>query len=305
MANRDSIIIETQDKKAVMLTKNESFCPFIAQKVDPETHYAFATTASFCHQVKPAKPINLSYQDTVCLTGKYSTCPVYLGAWKKSLPKEIRGERAHKKKSPRKKWGWLLVTLVGIALAWLLIYLQVWNDFIPTPVPSQDYVSYVQSTASYTPTLSSTPKSGLAAVISQTEEGVSNDEPTGTATGTVTYSIPTPGPFLKTPFGPRESFVVHLVVEGESVGKIASMYNTSSEVIIAVNGLEEDYYFIGARTPKPTSDKPYQSPTPTLAEDAVPTVPPTATKRAIPTVRLYILAKLSTLTAKLIYTAWY
>lgn len=144
--------------------------------------------------------------------------------------------------------------------------------------------NYVFPTATNTPTITSTPISALASVNTPTDEvAQSNGGPTATVTATPTFSVPTPGPFLSTPFGPYGSFVVHKVTEGESVPLIANRYETSNEVIIAVNGLEQDYYFFGARTPEPTSDKPYQSPTPTFSDSAAPTSPPTATKRAIPT----------------------
>ena len=286
MANHQRTINQAHQKETVMLANNGSFCPFIALNGDSETHYAFATKANYCHQVKTPEPIDISYQGSICLTGKFSSCPVYLGTWKSSLPLEIRGEVVQQKRSPGRTWLWLLSALVAIVIIWILINPNLLAGWLPAPSAPQEYGSYVLPTNSTTPSITSTPQVTLAVVsISTNTNGQSPDNLT--VTPSPTFYVPTLGPYFKTPFGPYESFLIHQVHAGESVSKIAEMYETSNEVVIAVNGLEGDYYFFGeaTNTPAPVLTGPYISPTPTIDLTITPTktIPPEPTQPGIPT----------------------
>ncbi len=280
MANHNKMPNEAQEN----MTNNVTACPCIALKGDAETNYGYPSKANYCHKVEPAKPINLAYQGSVCLTGVFSTCPVYLGTWKGSLPPEIRGEASPKKKVSKRVWLWLFISIIGAGFLWVLTNPALRNTVFPPISVTEEAPRYILPSATKKTTTTSTPIATLTILNSPTDGGVqSNSEETATPSPTITHAIPTPGPFLKTPFGPFDSFIVHKVTSGESVTLLANMYDTSNEVIIAVNGLEQDYYFFGASTPRPTSDKPYQSPTPTISDSAAPTKRPTTTTRAIPT----------------------
>ena len=288
MANHHATDNEVREKRVVIEASNGVACPFIAQKGDPDTHYAFASAANYCHQVNPIEPIALSYQRTVCLTDKFNNCPVYLGTWKSSLPPEIRAEVVHQKRSLRRTWLWLLSALAAMVIIWILINPTLLAGWLPASSAAQEY-SYVLPTDSKTPTVTSTIQATLAVVPTSTgTNGQSLDYLTVTPSPTPSvFYVPTLGPFFMTPFGPHESFLIHRVHEGESVSKIAEMYDTSNDVIIAVNGLEGDYYFFGevTNTPGPVLTGPYISPTPTIDLTITPTktIPPEPTKPGIPT----------------------
>lgn len=265
---------------------NAAECPFLAQKGDPETHYAFASNANYCHKVSPTEPVDLTYQSAVCLSKQHQDCPVFLGKWDSPLPHEIRGEVVKKKEPRTKIWLWLFAILICTILLLLAITNSaLLNKFLPVSPPTQEQTSFMQPTT-HSPSVTSAISSSPVAIDSPTPTVSATDEifsPTPTASAT--FLFPTLGPFIKTPFGPYESFVIHQVAAGESVGKIAEIYNTTSEVIIAVNRLVEDFYFFGETTPTPDPAlKPYNPPTPTPPDDpfATPTKPfiPTKTARA-------------------------
>lgn len=284
MAKRNETLNEPQETTTDNVTDKVTSCPYIALQGDSETYYGYPSKANYCHQVEPARPINLTYQGSVCLEENFNTCPVYLGTWKGSLPPEIRGEASPKKMVSKRFWLWLLLALIGIGLIWVLINPVMRNAIFPPIFATKEQPGFIIPSATYKPTTTPTPSAALAIPTTPTDEAAQfNREATATPSPTSTYSIPTPGPFLKTPFGPYDGFIVHKVASGESVTLLSNMYDTSNEVIIAVNGLEHDYYFFGASTPQPTTDKPYQSPTPTFSDSAAPTKRPTATRRAIPT----------------------
>jgi len=60
-----------------------------------------------------------------------------------------------------------------------------------------------------------------------------------TITPTVMPGTPTPGPALATPFGPDGKYVVYKITAGESPNRIASDYQTTIEVIRAINQLPD------------------------------------------------------------------
>ena len=255
-------------------SKNLDSCPFVGLKNDPETSFSYASKSNYCHKVQPPEPVSISYQESACLTAAYKRCPIYSPDWDGPLPVEIRRKVSKERHYARRFLLLFLLCLLIAGVAWLFL-----SDFGSTSVfaifDPQDNVAGVSTQASYvvdSPTPS--PQTVEASGEEPTATLGATNTPSLTITPSATYPVSTPGPFLKTPFGPYDGFVVHQVASGESVSLLASMYDTSNEVIVAVNGLDETYYFFGARTPRPTSDKPYLSPTPTFSEDAEPTKRP-------------------------------
>ncbi len=264
-------------------SKNLDSCPFVGLKNDPETSFSYASKSNYCHKVQPPEPVSISYQGSACLTEAYKRCPIYSPDWDGPLPVEIRRKVSKERHLARRFLLLLLLFLLMAGVAWLFLG-DFGNPTFFALFGDQDNVADVSTQVSYvvdSPTPS--PQPVEASGDDPTATLVATNTPSLTTTPSATYPVSTPGPFLKTPFGPYDGFVVHQVASGESVTMLANMYDTSNDVIIAVNGLDETYYFFGARTPKPTSDKPYLSPTPTFSEDAEPTKRPAPTKIAIPT----------------------
>lgn len=59
--------------------------------------------------------------------------------------------------------------------------------------------------------------------------------PTATITPTPTPLLPTPGPGLATPFGPNQEYLLFLLQDGQSLGTLASRFNTTIDVLKAMN----------------------------------------------------------------------
>jgi hypothetical protein len=53
-------------------------CPFLGLEYDPTTYNAYASDGNSCHKIGSPKPVNLQYQEQVCLSKNYLTCPIYL-----------------------------------------------------------------------------------------------------------------------------------------------------------------------------------------------------------------------------------
>lgn len=285
MANQTQPTDQMQDNQMNLLARNGVKCPAIGLKKDSGTHYSFASKSHYCHQVKPSEPVNISFQDGVCLSANFANCPVYTEAWRGSLPIEIRGEAPPKKKSRSWWWVWLLLIPLVAILVWVGMNLFLSGRIPSLNLISQEPTSYPLAAMINTPVITATQTTIPAAIASPTATETAAGKVESTPTASATLPFPTLGPFIKTPFGPFESFVIHQVAAGESVGKIADIYNTTTDVIIAVNRLVEDYYFFGETTP--TSDPaltPYYTWTPTFSPadaQSTPTKPfiPTETRR--------------------------
>ena len=57
---------------------HENVCPYLGLRYDTETRYGFPNPGNHCHREKNPRPINLDYQQSVCLTYGYQNCPIYL-----------------------------------------------------------------------------------------------------------------------------------------------------------------------------------------------------------------------------------
>ena len=269
-------------------SKNVHSCPYVGLKSDSETSFSYASKSNYCHKVQPPEPVGISYQGSICLTEEYKSCPIYLQDWDDPLPADIRRKVSKQRRLPRLLFLLFLLLLLVAGSVWW--FLGGFGNPIVFPSFGQSENTVVVSTQVSQVSDSPTPSQQTGIGFfgdEQTPTIVATNTPSMTLTSSATFSLPTPGPFAKTPFGPYERFLVHKVTSGESVSKIADMYNTTSEVIIAINRLVEDYYFFGETTPTSVSDLdgPYYSPTPTLPEGVNPTktLPATATKPAIPT----------------------
>jgi hypothetical protein len=78
-------------------------CPFLGLRLDPETHFSSSSPGNYCHKVNPSEPIQVSYQETFCLGGKYAQCIIFKPDWTGILPDTIRGDGSPGSKSSGNK----------------------------------------------------------------------------------------------------------------------------------------------------------------------------------------------------------
>ncbi|MFC2042527.1 LysM peptidoglycan-binding domain-containing protein [Chloroflexota bacterium] len=108
-----------------------------------------------------------------------------------------------------------------------------------TPIPTQAFTnsSGIIIYSSPSATLTEIPTVTNTGILEPSDEiliGIPSETTTTTATSRPTGTKPatlTPGPSFETPFGPNQSYVLHIVNDGESYSNIAEMYDTSTEVL--------------------------------------------------------------------------
>lgn len=233
-------------------------CPYLGLEVDPQTSYQYTSSGNYCHNMVPPRSVDTDYQQETCLTSNFSQCVIYKSdGWKGSLP----GNIIAKHKRTNKSLYILIIIIISLAIVAGGVYLVLSNivhiPAIPIVFLSNDSKTNnmqglgYSSTAHYA-TITPTGKTQSTVSYNQllgpaTSEFTPSSTPTPqdtptpslVTTHTITPYLPTPGPDLKTPFGPNKRFAIYIVETGESLSSIAESFQTSIEVIQGSNVLIE------------------------------------------------------------------
>ncbi len=214
-------------------------CPYLGSQNSQESHFAIPTTANYCYKVEPQEPIRRFHQEKACLTRDYSDCPVFSQSGYDRLPGDIRAPQARRAKLSRYLLGSIPVLIILVGIAFVV-------QRSPEKLPMQAAFpesTLTNTTVAATTTFGVTPESPEPATqVNLTRQP---QTPTATLPPTVTPDLvstakgfsPTPGPKLLTPFGPGDAYLLHQVKPGESLPRLAEIYQTSEDALVAINGL--------------------------------------------------------------------
>jgi LysM repeat protein len=217
-----------------MSSKNENpetMCPHIGLKDDPATSLGYPSAWNYCHRAKPIAVAGLDHQRTYCLTATHVTCPVFLKPESSPMPAELQAPDNGLGRGRRTLW----VTVSALVVLAVLVVVVVWQGIARGFffLPSQ------QGKSTSTPTLTALPASP-SATLASTLAGSTPASPTPTLVPTKTpLPTPTTQPVLnldlETPLGLNKAFLIHRMLEGESLDRLASKYSTTVALIQAVN----------------------------------------------------------------------
>ncbi|HAE86230.1 MAG TPA: hypothetical protein DCG78_06990 [Anaerolineaceae bacterium] len=205
----------------------ESICPYLGLFKDPATALTYPSVESYCHMVKPIAVPNLDHQLSFCLTKYYPACRIFQSQVGQRMPEEL----ANKVVSKRQNWFnvsylWILVILAIIALIILFSSSHPEkqhenNAAISLAAPTETSFLLVGLT---------TEKATLGPAL-QTETPSPSPQPTPTATPLEIHKAH----YLEEPFGKDQRFIVHQVSPGESLLFLATQYNTTPDILKAIN----------------------------------------------------------------------
>jgi hypothetical protein len=215
----------------------DAICPYLGLIDDPKTSTVFPDGCNACQRAKPPKPIVLSHQRNVCLTDKHTECEGFVNGWTKGFPRKLHNKACRRRrgyfrsiyKRPSVAWS------IAIGLLILLVILGVVfavTNLLPPPVSTP--------IGDLTKDLMATEIARAAAAMQTLTPALTNTsttvpEPSKTSTPHMTPTQ-TPGPALMTPFGdPELQLLVYQVGEGESFELIANLFNTTAEILMALN----------------------------------------------------------------------
>ena len=209
--------------KSGMTGREEFFCPWLGYEDDPETVLSYPAPYNFCHHCRPIAPVNLVQQGEVCLTPKYTDCPVYTKKDLEHLPRALRGRRVHE---GREKTGILWISLVLL----VIVGVAVGFYFRDLNLPGEDLPASGIG-------LTKTAEPLIVIKIDMTPIPTADPTETPSPTETQIYISPlrkTPRA-LETPFGSSPQLVIHKVLEGEGYIRLAEQYGTTEAAIKAIN----------------------------------------------------------------------
>jgi hypothetical protein len=209
-------------------SKKDWLCPYLGFVDDRDTALSYPSQQNYCYHAKPICSVRLEQQRLCCLSGQFSTCPVFMNEKIVGLPKDLQG-RNHGTSKPN---SWM--SIVALIVVFLLSILAC-NAFGIIRIPGFETLTFISA---------KTPEASISAVA--TEAVITPTEQTLVPSVTATVElIPTstitPVPTeisihqLETPFGETPRFVIHKVIGGESLTLLSEKYQTTKEAILAVN----------------------------------------------------------------------
>ena len=226
--------------------QTKELCPHLGLHYDRRTAMDYPSPQNFCHNVTPPATPGIDHQAQYCLTTACSTCRLFTGNSNKRMPVEIQLNEgsAHQKKTRKSPWISLVIFLI------LLCALAGWRIFFPDlllktvsnpPVVLETAtIMIVADTQPSNPLIAATATSTITRVLSATPTST----PTMTFTPTTTHTITltpsyTPVLFqahlLEVPFGQGQKYLLHQVVDPETIELLAEKYKTTIEVIQKAN----------------------------------------------------------------------
>jgi hypothetical protein len=205
------------------------FCPHLGLKHDPTTSFSYPSKGHVCFHAERKPTPELDFQRTTCLTAQHINCPVYKSPPGVRLPENIRQPRDQIKFQAKFILWALLIIILGLGAYLSIKYRgQLLSQIEGFVVPA-----WQQTQQALPPTLPPTATVEWIPTETQQPTATPTSTPEPTASPTVTR-----GPAvlaLGTPIGGDIQFIIHRVIEGESLGQYASRYNTTEAAIRAVN----------------------------------------------------------------------
>ena len=225
--------------------QNKELCPYFGLRHDRRTAMNYPSPQNFCHNVPPPAIPGVDYQSQFCLTAACTTCKLYVGNSRKRMPANIASAEGGNLQKRRKLiWIPLVITLL------LMVALAAWKIFSPNliikPVAQQPVVldNATKMVATETQLASPLPEATVISAPTKVQSVTITSTPTKSSTPTTTYTItltPTPtrvlplGHLLEVPFGRGQKYLLHQVVDPETIELLAERYMTSVDVIIRAN----------------------------------------------------------------------
>lgn len=207
-------------------------CPFLGSRTDPASCFTFPTNENYCYKVDNSAPVQLGYQQRVCLGPEYAKCKIYSGKQIKYLPKEIQGEPPRKERQGISPLKYLLVLVLILLFLLFIFYLGSYLGVFEAPgfiqIGTTQSVSDAGGTISWTH--EETDRSAATEVLPPTLTPGLKLTPSASPS-----TAPTLGPAAMTPFGPHNGFLIHVIREGESMGWLVERYGTTLEVLRQLN----------------------------------------------------------------------
>jgi LysM repeat protein len=210
-----------------------TMCPHIGLEDDPATLLGYPSVWNYCHHAKPIAVAGLDHQRTYCLSAAHAACPLFLKPEGSPMPAGLQTPDNGLGRGRRTLWRTVLALVVLAVLVAVVVWQGIARGFFFLPSQPGESTS--------TPTLTELPPLPSEAILTMTP--TSGATPTGLCPTLVPTNTPLPSPTnqpvlelaLETPLGLNKEFIIHMIVEGESLDLLANNYGTTVPLIKAIN----------------------------------------------------------------------
>lgn len=210
---------------------SENICPFLGLSSDAKTAVSYPSPLNVCHRIAPPDSPDIPHQRNYCFTEAHAQCEIFISTKIEKSEKQMI-KKDHKVKRTKKSPIFFLIGILALALCTILGLVQIKLGYFSANLkPTSTLHSDMLNTS---PAVQPKPTNTL--IPSKTPTQIP-------PTQTVTQSPPH---YLETPFGQDRKFIIHRLVEGESLILLASTYNTTPEAIKAINYDYRDVLWAGS-----------------------------------------------------------
>ncbi len=192
-------------------------CPHLGSRRDRAVYYSYPSNGNRCYRGGPEDVPSDAHQSAYCLTKAYAECPVYRAEDGAPFPDELRAFHAARRSAGLRGLRWVAV-VVGLGLlveAWLYLAPRL---RAPAPVPATE------------PTVEAV----VPAPSETTVPATNSPEPSATPVSTETAS-PQAHVLEEPIIVDGREFQIHRVAWGETFESLSAGYDTTQEVIRALN----------------------------------------------------------------------
>jgi LysM repeat protein len=204
--------------------QTEQVCPLLGARLDPSTHFAYATPENQCYAHNRVSPLSLEEQQTLCLSSNYQTCRFYLAHQSRHAATKKAEETLARVSTPPEPYrpSRRAVAIVGIVFLMACAALCVLADVPQTIADAIIPTATTTRTPTRAPTATPTPITPSPTPV----------PPTITPTPTPVPPTPTPPPPSPTP-------IVYIVQSGDTLSGIAAKYGVATQAIMDANGITD------------------------------------------------------------------
>lgn len=193
-------------------------CPYLGTRRDAEVCYSYPSASNRCYRSSKDESPALGHQSAYCLVAAHSDCPIFKEA-DGSVPAGLQEARPTGGRRTALRWVAVAAALVILAALGLFAGRRHWGGFAAPPAPKAKLVVPPPVAA---PAKATVPQATNRPVPSETTV------PTDTASPqahTLETAILVDG----------QEFRMHRVAWGETFESVSSSYNTTQDVIRALN----------------------------------------------------------------------
>ena len=241
-------------------------CPHVGWYVDPETHHAYPSAANQCHTQSPPLTIELAFQASTCLGGRWTACPRFKAARTEGAAAQEAATlsigRPNGPSRPLPGWAFAGMALAAIAILAVLFLIVFPMLGLGSPSPLTEGIGAAGST----PTASQ----------ASTEEPAPAASPTALSTTTAATSPTPPSTAAATqPAGASSALTPQVATTRTRLpGEWTSPTPTPTPTLDLPPSATPSTTPTPSITPTP---EPTSTPTPTLTPTREPTPTPTTT----------------------------